>query len=148
LVAIAQVHAAPQRGPRDAGTGPAPLSERFDGPGTVLGRWILQHGWFPAGLHAPRPALRSVKTNRKNDAPIRAGSRSVRRATQVQARKRQLAAGDGFGDDVLALTHGGRLAGPVASGQMGPLLYIGPVWGQGWHLRESPIRPAGRCGAP
>jgi hypothetical protein len=33
-------------------------------------------------------------------------SRSVRRATQVQARKRQLAAGDGYRDDVLLLTHG------------------------------------------
>jgi len=46
-----------------------------------------------------------VENNGKNDAPKRAGSRSVRRAAQVQARKRQLAAGDGYRDDVLLLTH-------------------------------------------
>lgn len=35
----------------------------------------------------------------------------VRRATQVQARNQQLAAGEGRDDDVLLLTHGTSLAG-------------------------------------
>lgn len=45
------------------------------------------------------------------------GRRLVRRATQVQARSQQLAAGDGRGVDVLLVTHGRSLAGPSGPGQ-------------------------------
>jgi hypothetical protein len=55
------------------------------------------------------------------------GSRSVRRATQVQARTKQLAAGDGVRDDVLLVTHGHTVAGPPTAGQSAPVLYMNPV---------------------
>lgn len=44
-------------------------------------------------------------------------SRLLRRAAQVQARNQQLAAGDGWNDVVLQLTHASRVAGPRRTGQ-------------------------------
>lgn len=47
------------------------------------------------------------------------GSRLVRRATQVQARELQLAAGDGIGVVVLLLTHEHEPTGPRPALQHG-----------------------------
>jgi len=44
----------------------------------------------------------------------------LRRATQVQARNQQLAAGDGWNDVVLLLTHAGRVQGDGAPGNRRP----------------------------
>jgi hypothetical protein len=47
LVSIPQVHAAPDRRPRDHGVGPAAICEAHWGERTVFGARILQHGSDP-----------------------------------------------------------------------------------------------------
>ena len=113
LVAVAQVDAAPLRGIRQAGVGPAAVGKTRHDERTVLGRRGLDHVVAP---HRARHGLerRGAQTFRGWTEAREAPGSSVRRATQVQARTQHIAAGAGQFDSLLEVTHGIDLATAAA----------------------------------